>query len=253
VLVLGLLARAQGLGLRSAVPGMHATRCAVGVVSLVLWYLAIGGLPLATAMTLNYTSSVWLACFLMGGAILMGGRRVDPRLIGSVLVGFAGVALVLQPTFSKEQLPWGLAGLGSGVIASLAYLQVTALGRAGEPELRVVFWFSAACALAGGLGGFVFPAPLPAMSWQGGFWLIASGLFGTFAQVCLTAAYARGKVLVNASLNYCGIVFATLLGWWQFGERPDAVALAGIALIVCAGIAATQLRAKVAADVKESE
>lgn len=253
VLLLGLLARMQGVSLRSRLPGMHATRCTVGVISLLLWYLAIGGLPLATAMTLNYTSSVWLACFLMGGAILMGGQRVDPRLVAAVLAGFAGVALVLQPTFSKEQLPWGLAGLGSGVIAALAYLQVTALGRAGEPELRVVFWFSVACALAGGLAGWVFPAPLPQASWQGVAWLIGSALCGSLAQVCMTAAYARGRVLVNASLHYTGIVFATLLGWWQFGEKPGAVALAGMALIVVAGLAATRLRAKVAADVKESE
>lgn len=254
-LTLGLLARAQGLSLRTALPGMHLGRCAVGVSSLVLWYSALGGLPLATAMTLNYTSSVWMACFLMGGAVLMGSARIDARLFAAVLAGFAGVGLVLQPTFEKAQLPWALAGLASGVIAALAYLQVTALGRAGEPELRVVFWFSSACALVGLVGALLFPAPGPLAqaTWQGWAWLVAAGLFGTAAQLLMTAAYARGSTLVNASLHYSGIVFATLLGWLAFGERPGGLALGGMALIVVAGLVATRLRASVAADVKESQ
>jgi drug/metabolite transporter (DMT)-like permease len=252
-LTLGLLARAQGLSLRTALPGMHLWRSAVGVSSLVLWYGALGGLPLATAMTLNYTSSVWMACFLMGGAVLTASARIDARLFAAVLAGFAGVGLVLQPTFAQEQLPWALAGLASGVIAALAYLQVTALGRAGEPELRTVFWFSCACAAVGLLGSLLFPVPLARASWQGWGWLVAAGLFGTAAQLLMTAAYARGKTLVNASLHYSGIVFATLLGWMAFGERPGGLALAGMALIVVAGLAATRLRATVAADVKESQ
>ena len=65
-----------------------------------LWFYAIGNLPLATAMTLNYMSSVWMALFLLGGAIALGTSRVDGRLIATVLVGFAGVALILRPTIA---------------------------------------------------------------------------------------------------------------------------------------------------------
>ena len=53
-------------------------------------------------MTLNYMSSVWMALFLIGGAVLVGGARIDGRLIAAVLAGFAGVALVLRPTLDQR-------------------------------------------------------------------------------------------------------------------------------------------------------
>ena len=67
--------------------------------SLCLWFYAIGDLPLATAMTLNYMSSVWMALFLIGGAVAARHARASTAaLVATVLVGFAGVALVLRPT-----------------------------------------------------------------------------------------------------------------------------------------------------------
>jgi drug/metabolite transporter (DMT)-like permease len=63
-----------------------------------LWFYSLGGLPLATATTLNYMSSVWMALFLMGGAVMFGARRVEGALVAAVLLGFAGVALVLRPS-----------------------------------------------------------------------------------------------------------------------------------------------------------
>ena len=61
-------------------------------------------------MTLNYMSSVWMALFLVGGAVMLGGQRVDGRLIATILAGFAGVALILRPTI-EHQLWHGLVGL----------------------------------------------------------------------------------------------------------------------------------------------
>ncbi|WP_096698107.1 DMT family transporter [Polaromonas sp. AER18D-145] len=66
------LARTRGVTLATRYPGMHMWRSLVGVISLGAWFYAIAHLPLATAMTLNYMSSVWIATFLVGGALLMG-------------------------------------------------------------------------------------------------------------------------------------------------------------------------------------
>src|SRR5438132_10182634 len=87
-LVIGLMSRWQGPTLRTPVPAMHFWRSLTGVASLSLWFYAIGHLPLATAVTLNYTSSVWMALFLLGGASILGTQRVDGRLILAVMAGF---------------------------------------------------------------------------------------------------------------------------------------------------------------------
>jgi S-adenosylmethionine uptake transporter len=241
-LMLGGLARWRGSSLRTPVPAMHFWRSAVGVASLVLWFYAIGGLPLATAMTLNYMSSVWMALFLIGGSVMMGSARVDGRLVAAVLVGFVGVALVLRPTIDDRQLWYGLAGLLSGMLAALAYLQVTALGRAGEPEARIVFYFS--------LGGMA--AGAVTMLWTGAsahvafapLWLVAVGVLATAAQMLMTRAYAIGRALSNASLQYLGIAYAFVYGVLLFGDPVTLSALAGMALIVAAGLGATLLRAR---------
>ncbi|WP_374674531.1 DMT family transporter [Ideonella sp.] len=235
----------RGGSLRTAVPGMHFWRSLTGVCSLVLWFYAIGALPLATAITLNYMSSVWMALFLLGGAVLFGAARVDGRLIAAVLTGFAGVALVLQPTLERDQALGAAAGLASGLCAAMAYLQVTALGRAGEPEYRVVFYFSLGGTVAGAL--LTLATGVHAHTPAGLGLLLATGVLATVAQVLMTRAYAIGRPLANASLQYLGIVFSFVFGVLLFDDPVTAMALAGMALIIVAGVAASVLRQRSAA------
>lgn len=238
------LARSRGVALATRMPSAHFWRSLSGVVAMFLWFYSLGNLPLATAMTLNYMSSVWMALFLIGGAAMLGGTRVDGRLIATVLLGFAGVALILRPTIEQDQLWYGLIGLLSGMISATAYLQVSALARAGEPEIRIVFYFS--------IGGALFG--LLTMLWTGSHahtlrglaLLLAVGVLATAAQLMMTRAYSTGRTLVNASLQYLGIAFSFGYGVLLFADRMTWMALAGMLLIVAAGLCATLLRSRAA-------
>jgi drug/metabolite transporter (DMT)-like permease len=241
-----LVSRARGGTVRTRIPAMHAWRSVVGVSALMLWFYAISKLPLATAVTLNYMSSVWMALFLIGGAVLLGSARVDPRLVATVLTGFAGVALVLQPTLERDQFQGALAGLLSGMLSAMAYLQVTALGRAGEPDYRIVFYFSVGGMAAGACLALL--SGLHPHSATGLALLLATGLLATTAQMMMTRAYAIGRTLSNASLQYLGIVFSFLFGVVWFADPVTWPALLGMALIIGAGLVATRLRQQVAAD-----
>lgn len=243
-LALFTLARSKGLSLKTQVPAMHFWRSLSGVIALSLWFYAISKLPLATAMTLNYMSSIWMALFLIGGAVMMGGARVDPRLITTVLIGFVGVALVLRPSMSEDQFWHGLAGLASGMLSAMAYLQVTALGRVGEPEYRVVFYFSMGGAVAGALVSLATEGGWHGHTWTGAALLLAVGVLATGAQLLMTRAYSIGKPLVNASLQYLGIVFSALYSVLIFQDLLPWTAWVGIGLIVLAGLGATLLRAR---------
>lgn len=244
IIAMAIVARLRRGTLRTAVPAMHFWRSLTGVIALLLWFFAIANLPLATAVTLNYMSSVWMALFLVGGAIALGGSRVDPRLILTVLVGFAGVACVLQPAVARDQIWGGLAGLLSGVLAATAYLQVTALGRAGEPDFRIVFYFSLGSILAGA-ATTPLTGGMHGHSAMGLALLLAVGLLATTAQMLMTRAYASGPTLVIASLQYLGIGWSFILGVLFFDDPITALALIGMGLIVAAGIAATRLRQSV--------
>lgn len=253
--MMAAIAWGTGTSLRTSVPRLHVQRGLSGVLALSLWFYCIGHLPLATAVTLNYMSSVWMAVFLIGQMAWArhqgrDGRRVDPRLVAAIAVGFAGVALVLHPTLARDQLGAGVVGLVSGMLAAVAYVQVTALGRAGEPEVRVVFHFSLMGTVLGAGLGVVEAwaqgtphtdalADIPAMAWAE---LIGVGAFATIAQLLMTRAYARGSMLVNASLQYLGIVHASLFGMWLFHEHLGLDSVLGMLLIVGAGMAATRFK-----------
>src|SRR5690242_4078686 len=95
-LVIGAMSRwGGGPSLRTALPAQHALRSLSGVLALCLWFYALGRLQLATAMTLNYTSSLWLAVFLLGAAALSRDRPAEVTLGFVAMIGFVGVVLVL--------------------------------------------------------------------------------------------------------------------------------------------------------------
>lgn len=245
-LIVTVLVRRRGGTLRTRVPMMHFWRAVLGVTGLGLWFFSLTGLPLGTAMTLNSMSSVWLALFVVAGSLLSAGdsrSAASPGLVLSVIAGFAGVALVLRPTIDQQQVWFGLAGLMSGMVAALAYLHVAALGRIGEPEERIVFYFSVGGIVLGGALVAVQGGPAP-HTVQGLGLILAVGILATTAQLLMTRAWAIGHPLVNAALQYLGIAFSVALGVWVFDDPLGTATLLGMALIVCAGIAATQVRTR---------
>ena len=240
---MALIVQARGSGLRTRFPGMQAWRSLVGVISLIAWFYAIAYLPLATAVTLNYMSSIWVAAFLIGGALLYTRGPMQPRqglLMLTVLTGFGGVVMILRPTLEQNQLFAGLIGLMSGLLAALAYIQVTALGRVGEPEERTVFYFALGSALGGGIG--VMFTGLSEWDWQAAIWLLPIGVLASIAQWCMTRAYSQGPTLVAANLQYSGIVFAALYSLLLFGDQIPLLGWLGMLVIVVSGVVATALR-----------
>lgn len=245
VIFMGAVLRARGISIKSPVPMMHVTRSCIGVVSLGSWFYAIAHLPLATAMTLNYMSGVWVAAFIVGGALLYGRAEKQGPLLGTVLLGFAGVVMTLRPTMDQNQLFAGVIGLLSGIGAALAYMQVTALGRAGEPDERTVFYFSIGSAVIG-LTGFMFTESTPwaQVRWQDAVWVIPIGVLATLGQWSMTRAYRKGSTLVVASMQYSGIVFASIYSLLLFGDQLPLLGWLGIAVILASGVLATLLRSR---------
>ena len=251
MLLMGVYARVTGVRLATQIPAMHAWRSAVGVVALGTWFYAIAHLPLATAMTLNYMSSVWIAAFLVGGALMLGRngqlQRQGP-LVLAILASFGGVLLLLRPAIDQNQVFAGLVGLLSGLAAAFAYMQVMALSRLGEPDSRTVFYFAVGTTVAGGLA----MAVTGLSPWDGrqALWLLPIGLLASVGQMFMTRAYAmsmnHGGTLMVANLQYSGIVFSAFYGMALFGDRIPLIGWLGMALIVASAIVATVLRTRVA-------
>lgn len=228
------LMRLRGVPIATPHWRFQLQRAASGFFSLLLYFYAIAMLPLATAVTLSYTSPLFLALYL----VWFGRQRLRGGMLGALLLGFVGVVLLLRPTLHADQLLGGLLGLGAGILAGLAYYNVRELGARGETESRTVFYFS--------LLSTVLSVPwmavqgFHAVDLRSGLLLLGVGVFATLAQLAMTRAYRRGKTLVAASLAYSTVVFASLFGMLFWAEKLSPEAWLAIALIVASGMAASR-------------
>jgi len=215
----------------------HFWRGLAGFAALVLFFYAIARLPLATAVTLNYTAPLFLAALSAWWLHERHGRG----LVAAVLLGFVGIMLVLRPQLQDEAWLPALAGLVSGMLAAVAYVNVKQLGRLGEPEWRVVFYFTLLATVGGGawmaVAGFHRPQP---GDWP---WLIGIGVTATLAQLALTRAYHRGRTLTVGALAYTTVGFAAVYDVLLFGERLPLPAWIGMAVVALAGILAVRTSA----------
>jgi len=224
--------------LGTPVPWMHLRRGAVGTAALTLWFYAASVVPLGTATALNYTSSLFLAAMAMAMA-LRAGRPPQASLLLTVAVGFAGVLLLLRPSIGVGQTWAAIGGLASGLLSATAYWHVRELARVGEPEWRIVLYFSLA-ALALGLAGSVVAGFTPHTP-RGALLLAGVGTTAMLGQLAMTRAYALGRTLLVASLQYSAIVFSASLGMIVFDDRIALSGWVGMAVIIGSGALATWL------------
>lgn len=233
--------RLQGGSFKTAFPKEHLWRSVVGVVSLWMWFYAIAKLPLATAVTLNYMGPIWLAAYMFFIGWWRGNGLPEWPLALAIAMSFVGVTLVLRPAVETHEWVAGLVAIGSSVIAAMAYMQVRRLGRMGEPEYRVVFYFSVTMGCAGLVGSLLGNGAntFRPQSWHGIALLLGIAGFGLLAQIAMTRAYRIGKVLVVANLQYTGIIFSSLWGMILWGDVFDWHVWLGMGVILASGIAAT--------------
>lgn len=228
----------QGLSLSTHHLKQHLWRGISGTIALMLYFYCITVLPLATAVTLNYTAPLYLSILTM----LAFKDHFRPALSSAILLGFCGVILLLHPTLAQDQLIPGLIGLISGLLAGIAYLNVKQLGLSGEPEWRVVFYFSLIAAITSGVGmlfGTVHSITMPGL-----FILLGLGSTATLAQLAMTRAYRTGKTLVAGSLSYSTVIFASIFGMILWGEALPLMGWIGMGLIIAGGVLSLKLAPK---------
>lgn len=232
LLLMFALIRLRGVSLATPHWRWQLSRGVVGFLALSAYFWAISLLPLATAVTLNYTSAIFLALLLA-----LTGWSVNRGMMLSLVAGFMGVVMLLQPSFGSNQWLGGLIGLGSGMLAAMAYFSVRQLGRLGEMESRTVFYFSlvaSVCSLLWLLFSEVRPVGI-----ADGLLLAGTAIFATLAQLAMTRAYARGQTLMAATLAYSTVIFSSIFGMMIWEEQLTSSAWAAMLMIVFSGIAAT--------------
>ena len=208
----------------------HLWRGISGTVALALFFYCITLLPLATAVTLNYTSPLFLTVLTM----LVYKEKFHLPVTISIILGFCGVVLLLHPTIERDQLATGLFGLISGFLAGIAYINVKQLGILGEPAARTVFYFTLIASVSSGV--WMLFDTIHAITLHRLAILLGMGSTATLAQLAMTHAYRTGNTLVVGSLAYSTIVFASLFGMLLWNEILPLTSWLGMALIIAGGV-----------------
>ncbi len=217
-----LLRHGPGL-LRTSQFPRYLFRCMIGIASMLAGFWAIGHLPLAQAVSLSYSTPLFVT--IAAAALL--GEQVRARRWIAVALGFAGVLLIVRPgstDFSMGTLVALLAALLSSIVA----IQIKQLS-ATEPADRIVLWTTllwVPMSLVPALGVWTWPQGI---TW---LWVVAAGLFGTGGHMLWTRALKLGEVSALTPISFMQLPIVGAMGWLLFDETFDRWNLAGALVIL---------------------
>ena len=210
---------------------LHLLRSLAGLAAMYCFFYAVARIPLSAAFLLLASSPLFIP--IIAWAWLR--EPVTAAVRCAILIGFAGVLLILKPGFGIVA-PAALIGLCSGLLSALAMVTSRRMSST-EPAIRILFYFTF-------LSMLVSAVPL-AWAWQkpqpAALVLMAlAGLLATGGQYLLTKGYSFAPAAQVGPFTYTNVVFATLIGWVGWGETLDALAWIGAVLICIAGITASR-------------
>ena len=227
-LAVAIFAASRGLSLKVSDKRKMLLRCVVGLTAMILYFTALGRIPIGQAVTLQYTAPLFVA--LLSGRVIR--ERVEPMVALLVGSAFAGIVLIVSPDLSSIDSD-ALLALGSGFFAAMAYMYVREL-RNTDSASSVVFWFAAFSVV-----GSIFQAlpDVAGLEWKTVAALIGIGIGAGGGQVGITMAYHRANAAWVSAFSYLTVIVATFYGFTLFNETLGASDWLGGLLIVGSGIA----------------
>lgn len=237
LLIFYAMMRYRHITVHTVHPADHLIRSFMGAGAVMAGIYSIAHLNVGLAMTLNYTSPLFIGCFTIG-ILLSKHKGINWKLLSTLLLGFMGVVVMLSPTITPDEYFAAVVGLGSGFCTAVATTYVKRLGLMKEPELRILFYLvlvGSLCGLIGTMftGGFTMPTATAAIAIAG------FAICSTCGQFFLTRAFSRGNLVLSGALQYTVILFSTIMGVFVFDDSVNLTIVAGMVMIVISGILAS--------------
>jgi len=209
-------------------PGVQIGRSLLMLTSNLVFVLAIGRVPLATASAIGFTSPLLVTAL----SVPLLHESVGWRRWSAVLIGFAGALLVIRPGSGLHDPAVLLLLLSSAAYA--VYLIATRwVGAYDSAATGIVFTALLGALVMTAVLPFVFVRPHTLFDLV----LFCSlGFFGGFGHLLVIKAFQTGPAAVIAPLGYVELLGTATLGYAIFGNFPDAWTWAGAAVIIASGV-----------------
>ena len=215
-------------------PWLHFIRSAVGASGMFLNFAALKLLPLADITAFGFVQPIFAVVL----AALVLKEVIGPYRGMAVVVGFAGVLLMIQPhgglfAIAAHGLSAG-AGLAlTGALGSAFVVIYIRQMSATERSETIVFYFMTFCAVVGALTMTFWRVSL---TWTTAGWLIMAGVFGGVGQIAMTFSYRYAEPSLLAPFDYVSMIWAVAFGFLIFGEIPALLVLVGASIVTAAGV-----------------
>jgi drug/metabolite transporter (DMT)-like permease len=214
--------------LKTRRPMMHATRTVSGILSLSMLFYALSTIPIAEATILAYSAPIFLTIM----AVPFLGEKIGLLRSSAVVVGFVGMAIIVQPTTATFGLGM-MAGIGSAFFGAVVVIGLRRLGDT-EPtqNIAVIYNGTGTCVLMVCclLFGWVIPGLVDL-----GF-LLLLGCLAMVQQYSLTASFRYSEASMLSPFEYSALIFAAIAGYVFWGEVPALSTWIGAAIITASGL-----------------
>jgi drug/metabolite transporter (DMT)-like permease len=211
--------------------GLVTTRALLGVASMYAFFLAVRLVPLVNAVLLQNTIPLFIPLL----SLLWLKRRISARTLISMVIGFIGVAMVLNPGRGFLR-PGDLIALSAGFLSAVVTIIVGRLDDEGEKVGSIMFYYLAIAIVVTGIWsihGWKMP--------HGVIWLyllMAGVLYAAF-QTLLILSMEYTTAVVIAPFIYLSVVFSGLIDWAVWDQVPDLLTVAGIAVVIAGAVFST--------------
>ena len=226
-------------GLKTERLGTHMLRAALGLGAMICWFYSIVLLPLAEAVSLNFT----VPLFVTIGAALFLRETVRARRWSATVIGFLGMLIIVRPGFAEVSWLTALPILAAAIMA-VATLIVKSLSETEAPA-AVVFYMNlilTPLSLIPALFVWRWPA------WESLGLLVALGVLAALAHLALTRSYTKADASAVMPFDYLRLPFVAALAYFAFAEVPDLWTWVGGGVIAGAAIYIARREAQVARE-----
>ena len=225
VFIFPVVKRAGFASLRTQRPKLHLFRTLLGFAGISTLVFSLKHLDLAIVATLGFANTLFVILFAWA---FLGERILRDRTLAT-MAGFVGVLICLRPGPEGVNL-WAIVMLSSALFAAGVHTSIKSLTRTESP-ITILFWSY--------VGGFILSAIPTAFTWVQPTLLdlvmvAAMAACTTLGQTCLVMSLKAGEAVAVAPFGYTRILYASLFGFFLFGEIPAWTTFAGAGVIVAA-------------------
>lgn len=236
VMLLPMVHLAGGFAaMRTARPWAHVGRNVFHYAGQYAWLLALGMIPLAELISIEFTMPFWVAIL----AVLFLGETITWRKAAAIFLGIVGVAIIVRPGLDNVE-PGHLIMLAGAVAFAVSVIMVKAM-TSTESVTHILFWMliiQSAIGLVPALYVWQTPslAVMPAV--------VIVAFTGTFSHLCMTRALSHADATFIMPIDFLRVVASALIGWALYSEHIDMLTAVGTALILLGNLINLPRRAR---------